>query len=382
VALRNGIEFEEDEKEHFGQSWVKSAIECSRLMARIIGSSETPGLVPHLVKNTISVNDARTVIIELSQPLAEIAQNIQNNLQVLEQHQQDVKNSSDDIEKCKANLYVPVLDLEVTTLSQPVTVCAASKCAEVYQVRELKKYHYKQRCHNPCYLQNVPKEVIGDPALMHCSAMGGSQTCRMCGCSYKIHVHVCYESKVVERQEVDDRMKDKIKTKEDAKQQAEDLIVKLRKRFDDLKAEEETITKVTANFAHFLKNNAIAPYNDSFKEYLEHLIENEKVLSKDGSKNKEVIKGLEDMLSAYEKEKQILDSAMASTASGHSSVTPEVIKDSIQQLFGLPFSGKQIRESHEAQTKARASENFTERQVIHKIKKKTSVLSKIFGGKR
>jgi hypothetical protein len=60
-------------------------------------------------------------------------------------------------------------------------------------------------------------------------------------------------------------------------------------------------------FANFLKTNAITPYNDSFEEYLKHLIKKEKSLSKHGSKNEEAINGLHQMLASYEKEKAILE---------------------------------------------------------------------------
>ncbi len=60
-------------------------------------------------------------------------------------------------------------------------------------------------------------------------------------------------------------------------------------------------------FANFLKTNAITPYNDSFEEYLKHLIKKEKSLSKHGSKNEEAINGLHQMLASYEKDKAILE---------------------------------------------------------------------------
>jgi len=89
--------------------------------------------------------------------------------------------------------------------------------------------------------------------------------------------------------------------------EADKMVKKIEERIVKLNNQKDFITKTTAKFANFLKTNAITPYNDSFEEYLKHLIENEKSLSKHGSKNEEVINGLHQMLASYKEEKAILE---------------------------------------------------------------------------
>ena len=63
----------------------------------------------------------------------------------------------------------------------------------------------------------------------------------------------------------DRNVKGLIQNKESAKRMAENKIKEIKELCDQNEEEVKTITKTTAMFAHFLKNNAIAPYNDSFE---------------------------------------------------------------------------------------------------------------------
>ena len=49
-----------------------------------------------------------------------------------------------------------------------------------------------------------------------------------------------------------------------------------KKRKETLEKEQKAITDACENFAHFLKTNAIAPYNDAMMDYLNLLIDQEK----------------------------------------------------------------------------------------------------------
>lgn len=61
------------------------------------------------------------------------------------------------------------------------------------QINNVKKFNYKQRCHEHCFLQNVPKEIIGSPELRNCAAIDQNTfKCRQCGCDFMAHLHVYY----------------------------------------------------------------------------------------------------------------------------------------------------------------------------------------------
>lgn len=108
------------------------------MITYIVGdhSSKIPPLEPHPVKNTVSVNQARRVILRLSQPLAEIAQLIEDNVRVLKKHKTSLSDHKASLEELKDKLYVPMMDLRVTQLAHPATVCASLSCTKVHQVTQ------------------------------------------------------------------------------------------------------------------------------------------------------------------------------------------------------------------------------------------------------
>lgn len=137
AASQQDVEFNEDIKERFVESWKKSSAQCLKMISYIIGDVSNDPLKPHQLKNTVSVNEARRIIEHLSQPLAEISQLIFDNIRILERHQQNLQIENQSLDQLKKNLYIPILDLEVTQLTQPVTVCTSSKCVTTVKVRKL-----------------------------------------------------------------------------------------------------------------------------------------------------------------------------------------------------------------------------------------------------
>lgn len=135
------------------------------------------------------------------------------------------------------------------------------------------KWHYKQKCHDPCYLTNVPKEIIGSPELINCAAIDSStKTCKKCHCDFSAHMHVYYFTKTVDSKMVDRNIKHSIDSKEKLLENARKLIDDISRKKDELQKEHEIIVRTCAKFAHFLQNNAITPFSDSYKEYIEYMI--------------------------------------------------------------------------------------------------------------
>lgn len=137
----------------------------------------------------------------------------------------------------------------------------------------MNKWHYKQRCHDPCYLQNVPKEIIGSPELVNCAAINKStRRCNKCACDFSIHMHIYYMTKTKETTVKDDNVARNINSKEKVLESKRKLIKDIEKRKIELEIEHKVIIQTCAKFAHFLQNNAITPFSDSYKEYIEYLI--------------------------------------------------------------------------------------------------------------
>lgn len=94
----------------------------------------------------------------------------------------------------------------------------------------------------------------------------------VCQCDYSLHIHAYYLTKTVEvKEEVADVKKD-LDNKEKVLQRAKHLLDSILKKKGEYEYEHETIVTTCALFAHFLQNNAIAAFHDSYKEYIEYLI--------------------------------------------------------------------------------------------------------------
>ncbi|KAF5308239.1 hypothetical protein FQR65_LT06232 [Abscondita terminalis] len=330
----------------------------SRMIAYVVGDKEYPGLIPHEVKNTISVNEARRLIVQLSQPLAEIVQVIQDNIRALDTHQKELQLTDTTLSRLKTNLYIPIVDLKVMELDQPTTVCTSLKCSTVYQVGDKKKWHYHQKCHAPCYLINVPKEIIGSPELIKCAAMDSQGECRQCTCRYQVHMHIYYTTETFESKLEDESVKTTIASKKQALQRVQNLTRKIHTRIATLEMERETVLKTTAKFACFLKTNAIAPYNDAYEAYLKYLIDREKSLN--DATDFELIKQMERMLCQYNEEKKTIMNAISLTEDGVSTIKADDIIYAIKTLYSLKIFGAKIKELFAAQNRSRKDENKSE----------------------
>lgn len=331
-------------------------------------------LIPHKVEDTVSINDARRLIIELSKPIADIAQNINVNLQVIQDKKHELELYEEDELELESKLKVPVIDLEQVPYEQPRTVCTSPECIEVRTVGSITKTNYKTKCHDPCYLSGVQAELINNPALLSCTAMGGNPNCSRCTCSYKMHMHIYYECQEVETYIEDSSITELIKKKADGKVLIAQSIKTLKERSQNLENEKNLLTKATAKFAVFLKSNAIAPYNDSFQDYLEHLISNERTKNLiAGASNLLVIEGLEKMLAAYQEEKRILDQVMANLKDGEkdaSILSADNIKALERELYAMKINGPKLKQFREGYQASRKREHATYSETVHKPPKR------------
>ena len=141
----------------------------------------------------------------------------------------------------------------------------------------------------------------------------------------------------------------------------------LRSRVQELEREKEQIVQVCATFACFLKFHAIAPYNDAIADYLDHLIKVERGNVQAGG-NRQTLDGLEAMLSSYEKEKEILDDAVAQPDSGTKPPSPEDVNGLVESLYRLKINGPQLQQAMRvADESARAVARGGEKCVNHQV---------------
>ncbi|XP_055341853.1 uncharacterized protein LOC129590576 [Paramacrobiotus metropolitanus] len=335
AALKQGVTFSQTDEENFMKSWEKSVEETERLLKFVMTRT------PHALRNTISLNEARRLILSFTEPLTHITKNIQLNLQLADDKAAEIRAFASSREALKEKLFVPIVDLEATQLGFPRTVCIAEKCIKMVG----NKANYVTWCHDHCFLEGVTVNQYPQPELQKCSAMqrSGGVSCEHCGCIWEKHMHITYEVHEVEKRTVDENVRRMLQQKNGQIAAVQTMLLDIEKRKNDLKSEEKEIRRVSVRFGYFLKENAMLPYNDAMEEYLRYLISAEREKIAVGA-SRAVLENYQNMLNAYQEERKILEEAMQ--AGNHEQpITAEEITMAMRSLYRLPLNGQKIRRS-------------------------------------
>ncbi|XP_063922697.1 uncharacterized protein LOC135137082 [Zophobas morio] len=86
LAIQEGKKYNKHELDGFMHSWEVSSNEIQRLLAYIIGDIENAALNSHEVENTISINEVRFLVEQLTTPIAEVSALLQDNIRILDRH--------------------------------------------------------------------------------------------------------------------------------------------------------------------------------------------------------------------------------------------------------------------------------------------------------
>eukprot|EP00794_Sanderia_malayensis_P001186 gene1186-biopygen413 len=160
ACLINGIHFNQQDIATYSSSWDRAVVETKRLFEHILE------LKPHSVRHTVSLNNARRIILELSKPLAKVAANIQVNIDSANNKAKELEASKKKASELQDKLYLDAVDLEVVHLDYPRTVCTDLTCVQYVQVmNETSRTVYKQQCHAHCYLSGIPTECTNNADL-------------------------------------------------------------------------------------------------------------------------------------------------------------------------------------------------------------------------
>jgi hypothetical protein len=100
AAIKSGINFANEDEQSFAESWKRSVEESLRLLKHI--KSRTP----HKVRDTLSLNNTRKIVILLSKPLAEIGQLIQIYINMATEQQNQIKNNNESIKQLEERLKI------------------------------------------------------------------------------------------------------------------------------------------------------------------------------------------------------------------------------------------------------------------------------------
>jgi hypothetical protein len=165
--------------------------------------------------------------------------------------------------------------------------------------------------------------------------------CRGCSHNYMDHMHIYYDYRsLTYKHENKDVSRELIKHASDIELQQEAIRLK-KTAIAEFKLEHAQVQEAAIQFGFFLKWYAIEPYNDATIEYVDHLIQQEKLKIKSGGK-----KAILEMLEKYKAEH--LQKVEALTKSMERGDTDTVLDDQgvrqlIDSLYGLPHFGEDLK---------------------------------------
>uniref|UniRef100_A0A914QZJ8 DUF8206 domain-containing protein n=1 Tax=Panagrolaimus davidi TaxID=227884 RepID=A0A914QZJ8_9BILA len=291
-------------------------------------------LVPHDTMETLSINEARAVILMLLQPLATITALIQANAANYTDNFDQVVN------QLQQNLAVSDFDIQLEELARPRTVCTGKKCITVEKLANTNRYvpYYKQICHSTCYLENVPIKRYPEPALAHCNAMHGGQNCHKCGCHHTKHMHIDFEQRMIVKRSAFNEKLGSV----GSKLTKEAAVAELQKMIDELQNEQRVVTETMIKFGEYLKGNAILEYNGDIDERLKMEIRKEEAAAQT-SKSNAAVDRLRAVYEDYKRKQKSLE-AVFNSANGSCAISSEDILTLRNDLFQLPLHGAKIEE--------------------------------------
>ncbi|RIA87174.1 hypothetical protein C1645_878195 [Glomus cerebriforme] len=339
AAIKNNIQFTQNEEQNFAESWKRSVDEAKRLIEYI---AECP---PHQVEDTLSLNNARNIVVILSKLLAEIGQLIRTNIKLIKEQQKEIANSKQTIEELKDKLYIPQIDLEPVSLGYPRLVCTSSSCVKVVEIDQTnqKKIDYIT-CQDKICLNNVECDTINDAALRNCEVMFRG-TCKKCGCKWDKHMRITYENKQIIKKIIDQNVESQISKKQSDQETKRAIIEGYQFKVEQLQNEQKIINEISIKFAQFLRQNAIAAFNDAYADYLDHFIIEEKIKKSvdPNHYDDEILKGLENMKKSYLEQIVVIKQAIESNDPSMPPISPSDMNKLEQQLYNLPINGHTLK---------------------------------------
>ena len=335
---KKGVNFIHEDIEEFFKSWEKSSKGTKELFEL------AKGMPLHETKKTLSLNEARNFIVVLSKPMGEAVELIDKNSKEIEKVKALCKADDNQIQKFQERLHFKGFERKRNNLTYPITVCTHKDCTKQELIGHSKHWEtiYKQICHEPCSLKGVPVETTNNEQLRGCFAMDTNAICKFCKHGYRDHMHMTYTTSLVEKTFLSDDVQKEINALTSVKDKKEKFIAELEKGSKEYEEEKETLYKCASHFGAFLKQNAMIAYNDSFSEYLDMLIKDEKEKKEvDEDRIAQLMKDKR----TYEEKKQIIIKETSSPGIDRKVLPIEMIYEMRDELCSLKHNGNYLKEA-------------------------------------
>ncbi|KAI0601162.1 hypothetical protein F4775DRAFT_542940 [Biscogniauxia sp. FL1348] len=380
LAVKQKLGKEMPHMEDFHRSWERSVAETKRLLQHFAN------VEPHDVKSTISMNKAREIIAQLTQPMVMLTDTIQRTIVLNEDKIRELKGAKCQGEDLMKNLHFERIDIEVQQLDEPRTVCAHPQCVELKNVAGVMRPLYTSICHKKCTVKKVDDDTVGHHNIRNCRAFtrkGNTmpvEHCRSCAHHWQQHLHIRYSQIETVVQDIDPEVEKKIETNASDIQLKAVSIKSLESQIKTAKRELGVIRDATIRFGLFLKKNSITPYNDAMIAYIDEMIKEERQLVQEAKmngtraeKNEERLTMLEKSRRVYLERINVLDASMSETDEDLM-LDEQGVDDLVNKLYALKDWGKQL-ESMRAMLDWSQSSDFREQEYRPRISKKWQALN-------
>ncbi|CAG8840300.1 35678_t:CDS:1, partial [Racocetra persica] len=198
-----------------------------------------------------------------------------------------------------------------------------------------------------CQAQNIDCHVKWKASNIFILKLYGTMIfgkCKPCGCTAKNHKIIFYKSISEYTKIIDEYIEYKISINKIDQIYKQDCIDILEKQIDQLKKQQNIVGEIIPQFAQFLKQNAIAVYNDAYVEYLDHIIrlERQKASTSENYNNK-ILEGLDEVKRIYNERMKIIEEMIKDNDPASCSLSPEDIIKLENKLYNLPNFGNYLR---------------------------------------
>ncbi|KAF9161998.1 hypothetical protein BGX20_001888 [Mortierella sp. AD010] len=330
AALKQGIIFDQNTKDAFGASWIKSVEEARRLVKRVIE------LTPHKTAETVTLDMARRSILLLAPAMAKINENITIEVKDIMNLRTEAQNNKISAEGLKEKLICSYMDLDPINLIHPRTVCTSASCTTIQD----KIVRYNKHCHAECALPNVVINVVNHAGLRGCSAMDG-ETCQICGCRWEKHMHVKIDYSEVKKQKTDTAVEKQLKEKLSAVDAMQLAISEADDRIKVLESEKKVIFDSLMTFTCFLLQNSILVQNTGVIAYIDMSIENQERIAH-RTKDFAILNSLIAQKNDFVAQMEIIENAIKDGKSKDIKVTPQEVINAREALCKLKVNGQAL----------------------------------------
>jgi len=277
--------------------------------------------------------------------MALIAQEVQSSIDVNADNILKLCTKQLNRKQLEQSLYIQKESLESYKVDEPRTACTHHSCVEVrgdFAGRNELTIIYKTMCHKPCGLGGwVKQNQKGDPELQKCSAMGSNGMCVKCSHCWMEHMHIYYDYRPMTYKYMNEAVnRDLIKNASDIQLQEEAIRMK-QTAIEEFRLEHQEIQEASIQFGFFLKRHAITPYNDATLEYIEHLIDQEKLKIQNGGE-KTALEKLKVYHAEHVEKVKTLTKAME-RGDTNQLLDDKGVRQLIDGLYGLTHFGEDLK---------------------------------------